>query len=74
MSYYSIDWVVRGSSVVEIPDYDIADAGLDPDDFADPAEFVRQMDAWYDYDLLREAVDNFSERDRPEVTSALEED
>lgn len=67
MLRFNVDWTVSGSSTVEVEEKDVAEAGIDIRSFNSDKALFLALNEKYDGDLLYEAVNDWYEREAPEL-------
>lgn len=67
MLRFNVDWTVSGSSTVEVDEKDAAEAGIDIRSFDSDRALFLALNEKYDGGLLREAVNDWYEREAPEL-------
>lgn len=72
MTEYLIDWVVRGSSTVELSDKEIDDAVAVVGEQADDRAIVEEANRQSKGEILYEASRDFDEQDPVELLEAIE--
>jgi hypothetical protein len=75
MLRFNVDWTVSGSSVVQVSEEELAESGINPDDFSSEKELFLAIDNAYFHDLSYDAVEDYDERQKPEIINVyLEEE
>lgn len=70
---FTVDWEVRGTSTVEVTWRELTEAGINPDDFGDDRALFEALNKHFDGELLREAADDWDERDEPTILGVMAE-
>jgi hypothetical protein len=74
MLRFNVDWTVSGSSVVRVSEEELAEIGIDPNDFSSDKELFLAIDKAYSYGLSDDVVADYDERQRPEITNVYIEE
>lgn len=69
MLRFNVDWTVSGSSIVRVSEEELAEIGIDPNDFSSDKELFLAIDKAYLYGLSDDVVADYDERQRLEITS-----